>query len=316
MISVIPRWSLAFFAARESLDTLTRSLQAGVNACAGVPACIDVLVNGNLALAKAAVALIAGLDLPSSVTVRLWHIKLGDKAHAWNQFLHQIADDGALAFFVDGYVQVRSDAFRLIDAGLAENSQALAATGVPTVGKSAGALRQQMLASGGLHGNLYAIRPEVIALLKARDFRLPVGLYRNDSLLGAVLNYNLDPVRCTWEPARVLVHPRATWGLHADPMSLQQRIRMHVKRLIRQSQGALENRAVRDHLSLQRRAPEALPAMVSTLVGGWVANHRRDAFRMFLRNPLTRFAYNKLRRPPNLIGIDVPPELLASRNAF
>ena len=153
-------------------------------------------------------------------------------------------------------------------------------------------------------------------MLKARDFRLPVGLYRNDSLLGAVLNYNLDPVRCTWEPARVLVHPRATWGLHADPMSLQQRIRMHVKRLIRQSQGALENRAVRDHLSLQRRAPEALPAMVSTLVGGWVANHRRDAFRMFLRNPLTRFAYNKLRRPPNLIGIDVPPELLASRNAF
>jgi hypothetical protein len=306
--------TVAIFAARESIAGLRRSVQAALLACANVPSRIEVLVNGNAALAEAAVPMIAALELPSGCGVRLWHIRFADKAHAWNQFMHEIATDCTMTFFVDGYVLLRPDACALIEAGLRGNPKALAATGVPTAGKSADALRQQMLTSGGLHGNLYAIRPEVMVRLKARGFRLPVGLYRNDSLLGAVFNYDLDPARSTWEPARVLVHPKATWDLHAEPMTLRRRIGMHFGRMLRQSQGALENRAVRDHLSLQRRAPEALPAMVSTLVGDWVTAHRFDAIRMFLKNPFTRHAYDKLGWPRDWAGIETPPELLVVRS--
>lgn len=312
--SSAPCWTVALFAARESCETLTLSLQAAIRACGTVPCDIVLLVNGNDALAQAAIGVVDGLsDLPATCGVHLWNIAPGDKAHAWNQFMHEIATDTDLCFFVDGYVQVWPESFGLLAAALAAQPAALAATGVPTVGRSAAALRSQMLASGGLHGNLYVFPRRVMQSLQARGFRLPRGLYRNDSLLGALCNYNLDPAGAAWNPQRVLVHPNVSWALqegHASPLTW---LRGQFKRMLRQAQGELENVAVRDHFSLRKLPPETLPATTAALVTDWVARHPDHAARVFRRSLLTRHAHAKLRRAPLS---DMPaerPVLLASR---
>jgi hypothetical protein len=166
-----------------------------------------------------------------------------------------------------------------------------------------------MLREGGIHGNLYAIKGDVLATLKQRGFRLPLGLYRTDPLLGAVLAFGLDPVRNGWDTRRLLVHPHATWTI--PEASLASRVRQHIKRSVRQAQGALENDAIRDHLSEQRRTPESLPRTTSEMVGQWLDRHRFAALTSLLTTPLRAVAARRLRRHRDWSAAETAPKLVA-----
>jgi hypothetical protein len=248
----------------------------------------------------------------SNVFVRVWFIPLGDKAHTWNEYIHRIWELGDVAYFIDGYARVRPDALMLIDEGLRSVPNALAATGVPTSGRSADALRRQMLKEGGIHGNLHAIRGSVLATLKQRGFRMPLGLYRTDSLIGAVLMFRLDPAQHEWDPNCMFVHPSATW--HASPTTwwTPKDMMGQYRRRLRQAQGVLENLAVREHLAVNKFSPEALPPTISELVNGWIADHLHEARRLFLTQPLTIYAARKLQEPRNWSGAGSKPVLMAT----
>jgi hypothetical protein len=309
----LPRWSIAVFAARESLDTLKACIRAAVNASKNEDVVIDVLVNGNRALAEQTAQLpdFAG-EGHENVVVRVWFISTGDKAHTWNEYVHRIWQ-GGMAYFIDGYAEVREDALSFIEAGLNDVPNALGATGVPTSGRSAAALRQLMLKEGGIHGNLYAIRGTVMSTLRERGFRLPLGLYRTDSLIGAVLVYQLDPSQNTWDTKRMFVHPQATWHVQQTGMWKPKDIWGQCKRKLRQAQGILENRAVRQHLAVEKRLPETLPHTISELVGKWIAACPQDARHIFLKHPITLYAARKLRQPRDWSDTNILPILLSSR---
>src|SRR3954454_19268567 len=83
-----PALGVAIFTARESVDVLAACLRATIGACVGLDARVDVLVNGNLPLAQD-IASVTDRER-SPVRVRVWHIPLGDKANAWNVYLHHI----------------------------------------------------------------------------------------------------------------------------------------------------------------------------------------------------------------------------------
>lgn len=301
-------WAVAIFASRESADTLVRSVQAAVIACGTAHSNVDILVNGNTALAEQMHDLLGALGkVPVTCRIRLWSILFGDKAHAWNQFMHQISCESELTFFVDGYVQVRPDSFSSIAAGLKMNPNAIAATGVPTVGRTATALRQQMIEGGGLHGNLYAVRSSTMEMLKNRKVTLPLGLYRNDGLLGAMFNYNLNPAEYDWNPKRILVQPESSWDLQEQQKTLLKTAKGKFDRLLRQNQGILENLAVREHFSLNKLRPERLPLRNDMLINSWVARHAKHANFIFLRHPLTRYAFHRLQKPRDWTGVDVLP---------
>ena len=309
-------WSIAIFAARENIQTLEKTISAALVATS-VPTVVDILVNGNLELAEKTAELICvseQLRKAEQVTVRVWFIKLGDKAHTWNQYLQFIWPKSRLAFFIDGYVRVKPDALHLIDHALSGSSAYLAGTGVPSVGGTAKSLRDEMLKSGGIHGNLFALKDSTIELIRESNFKLPLGLYRTDPTLGAVLSFNMEPLSHSWNPqGRILVHPEASWDTDEKKLWRFRDVSGQLKRTIRQGQGILENLAVKDHLAIRKLPPEKLPITAAELVLNWVYLHPWELLKaIFLRPILIGFALQKLREQKNWGEADTPPRLISS----
>lgn len=290
-------WSVAVFAARESAEVLDEAVQA-IEQARGGERTIDVLVNGNLSLAQEVAhrtASRSGRQRSASRT-RVWFLPVADKATAWNAYLHEIWRPGTLAHFVDGYAVVEAASFEILTAALEQAPSALAATGVPSVGRSAHAVRRSILSSGGMHGNLHSLTPAAMAGLRARQFRLPSFIYRTDALIGAVLCFNLDPGSHFWDPTRIVVCPEATW--HHRPLRWwhPSDLKSQAFRRIRQAQGRLENGACK-HLLADRRTPiGALPADVLALLDTWMVARPDEVARTMLRDPLTHVALHRLRR--------------------
>jgi hypothetical protein len=307
------KWAVAIFSSRETLETLSSSINAALVATSQADTTIDVIVNGNRSLAIEVGSYIRSIRSLGrfSTLVRVWYVPVGDKAHAWNQYLYEIWPESDIGYFIDGYVQVMPDALNLIWEGLATAPGAIAASGVPTMGRSARALRERLLSEGGVHGNLYALRGSTMAQLKSLGFRLPLGIYRTDPLLIAVICFGLDPSRNEWDTRRILVHPQATWRFRPLNWWSPRDLRTHLNRVIRQAQGTLENLAIREHFAIQKNLPQSLPKTTSQLVGDWVSKFPAAARRTFVRSPLCFLAARSLRRPRDWSQAKTLPELIA-----
>jgi hypothetical protein len=302
---------VAIIAARENIGTLSRCIRATLTACGDHNAIVDVVINGNAALAKEAADLAAsGTFTFGPGTLRIWSIIAGDKAHAWNQYVHHIWPGSEVAFFVDGYAEARPDAFMVLSRRLAERPEALGATGVPTSGRSAARQRAVMLREGGFHGNMHALSGGALHVMREKGIRLPLGLYRTDSLIGAALLYKLAPEDARWDSGRVVVASDATWDVHGLSALTLKNVVTQAKRKLRQAQGELENRAVREHLSIRRLPLEQLPGTAHELVNRWVSEKRGQAWLMYLRNPFCMHAAYKLRRGRDWAEASTPPALL------
>ena len=301
-------WALAIIAARESAETLKQTIKAARIASADQELIIDVLVNGNPSLAQEIASW--ARSCPPDPSLRVWSISQGDKAHAWNEYVHRIWPVGRLSFFLDGYAQPRADGLSQLAENLTEVPHAFGATGVPSSGRSAPALRDQMLRIGGFHGNMHAIPAHAMEQLRAVGFRLPLGLYRTDSLIGAVLMFGLDPAANAWEPRRIVVNPKATWDVPGQADLTIKNITGQFKRRFRQAQGDLENRAVREHLAIRKLPIHLMPKTARELVLSWIEAHPDQARQLYIKNPLRLHAARQMRASQNWSGIELAPELL------
>jgi hypothetical protein len=306
-----PSWSVAIIAARESIDTLSRCIRATLTACGDHDAIVDVVINGNPALAReAADAVASGAFSCGASSLRIWSAIAGDKAHAWNQYVHHIWPGSETAFFLDGYAEARPDAFAVLSRRLAEKPDALGATGVPSSGRSAARQRALMLREGGFHGNMHALCGKALHTMRDKGIRLPLGLYRTDSLIGAALLYKLAPEESRWDTTRVIVAADATWDVPGLSALTLKNVVSQAKRKLRQAQGDLENRAVREHLAIRRLPLEQLPGTAHELVNRWVSEKWGQAWLMYLRNPFCMHAAYKLRRGRDWSQASKPPALL------
>ena len=305
-------WAVAILTSRESIATLVSAIDAVVRACSGRRSCIDVIVNGNPNLAQEVTDCYrAKFSACSQTILRIWSIPAGDKANAINTYIHELLQPCETAFFVDGYAQVLPDSFRLMSADLAASPGALGVSGVPSVGRSAKALASRMIREGGAHGTLNAIRGSVCIQLRHMSFRLPLRLYRVDALLFAVLTFGLDPSKNVWNPSRILVQPKASWDFRPLRMSRPSDLAIHWNRMVRQAQGKLENRAIREHLAIQRKSPASLPKTAVELIEEWLRSSPRTARTFLLRHPLSYFALHQLRAKPCIPNSSLRPVLLA-----
>lgn len=305
--------SIAIIASREDAATLKNCIDSAIHASKGSGAVIDVLVNGNPHLAQEVATM--PFDCPPHCSLRFWRIEQGDKAHAWNEYVHRIWPRQGDAFFLDGYVEVDQHAFDAFDQALSASAAAWGATGVPTSGRSAAHLRAQMLREGGFHGNLHVIRADVMHKLRASSVRLPLGLYRTDSLTGALLMFGLDPAAHQWDRQRIAVVADATWTVRSLGQFTFKTMVSQWKRIMRQAQGELENRAVREHLAVKRMAPGLLAPTSQALVAGWLAGQPAQARQLFRKRPLCAYAARRLRAPRDWSAAAVAPVMVAALGA-
>lgn len=314
MMTATTPWAIGIFTARESIAVLATCMRAAQAACVARTCVIDVLVNGNAALAAQAAKLAMTVVQPGAdCTIRVWLLALGDKAHAWNQYVHHVWPGARMTFFIDGYAEVFPDALGLLADGMAAHSKVLCAAAVPSSGRRATVHKADMLANGGVQGALFALSSAAMATIRADGLRLPVGLYRTDALIGALVMYSFDPARYQWDRQRILVHPDASYLVRKAPVWTWAYMVGQFKRRMRQAQGDLENRATRAHLSLARLPPAALARTVDALVSEWICSEPQQARRLFWRHPLTRLAARQLMRDRDWSLAAIAPQLLVAR---
>lgn len=298
--------SVVVFTSRETADDLLSTLQS-VRQGIVQPMVVDVMVNGNLELAQSLLRL-AHRDL-SMKGIRIWHTPFGDKAHAWNEYVHRVWDGVSPALNLDGYVKLLPGATGALQHALRDSPDALAATGVPSVGRSASTTARAMVRDGGLHGNFFLLSSHAMARFRGMQVRLPVGLYRTDAVIGAMLAFGMDPSVHAWDPLRrIVVVPHATWLTNEKSVLSPAEWRTHVKRLVRQGQGMLENQAVRQHLAVLKRPPRELPNHVRQLVMQWGHHNGSRRRRLFVRHPTSWLAWRRLLTTSN--SDSTPPSML------
>ncbi len=304
-------WSVAILSSRESFEVLRSTIAAAITACGTQNAVIDVVINGNERLAEQAAGFAQSFQQDHTAPgLRVWSIPCADKSNAWNLHVHHIEPHAQTAFFVDGYAQVMPDAFTLIAGLLHDKPSAYSATGVPTCGRSAAKLRASLLAKGGIHGNLYALRRSVMDEFRRTGFHLPIGMYRTDALVGAVLCFDFDPARNKWNAEVLSVHPDATWQTPERKITNIKDVLGYIKRMRRQGRGVLVNEALKKYLFAYECPPQDLPEFADDLIMTWARSSKRQVASLCVRNLLCVPALVAAYRGRDFPFVEEPPHML------
>jgi len=265
---------------------------------------VTVLLNGTRDASAAAASAAIG---ESGLAARLYTIAHGDKANAINQYLHALRPQAALHVFVDAYAAVRPDALAWLSARLAAHPAAQAAAAMPSQGRSAAAMRREMQSHPGLHGSLFALRGSFVDRLVAAGIRLPVGLYRGDGLLGAMVLHDQDAAGGGWLMERLVLVPEASWTAPAWQPWRWRDVRRHLHRKLRQGRARLEWAALRP--LIYRDGFAALPQDAGQMVLDGFGPGKSHRAPPIWRDPVAALALARLRQA----GPPPPPEALLAR---
>lgn len=120
-------------------------------------------------------------------------IALGDKANAWDVYVHRTANMAAdMHFFIDGDMQISPGAFNRVDMARADHPEARAFATLPQGGRQATSWSARILDNHGLPGCFYALTGATMRRLRDKVW-LPVGFMGDDTLLRWLLLRDLDP---------------------------------------------------------------------------------------------------------------------------
>lgn len=122
-------------------------------------------------------------------------ISLGDKCNAWNTYVHELSDlsdNTGTHFFIDADVRFSANCFAKMHQKLSESpSNTVVVAGVPLSGRNVEFYRSLVFENALFFGNLYGMRHSFIQDIKAKRFRLPIGLNWIDSYLTKSVNTEL-----------------------------------------------------------------------------------------------------------------------------
>tara|TARA_B100000929_G_scaffold185692_1_gene147048 strand:+ start:55 stop:957 length:903 start_codon:yes stop_codon:yes gene_type:complete len=222
-----------------------------------------------------------------NLTVHDW--PEGGKARSWNRLnFDTLARFGRTHVFVDGDAVVAPGSIAALDDALAANPHANAVSGFPLNGRGAATYGDSIEATRGLFGDLYALRGDFLARMKADGIRLPVDLIGDDGLIGALAKTDLKN-EDHWDDERVL--PVRGAGFYCEPVSAlaPATLAMQYKRMVNYSVRHLQNRLVSS--IMRGEGPGALPERMESL---YAAN--RDTLRPRKSFPDAWFDRRALRR--------------------
>ena len=177
--------------------------------------------------------------------VKVIALEIGDKANAWNHFVHELAPEAESYFFTDGDCQVENGSLQHLEESLLSDRNVNAASGVPSHHNiSLGIFRHDITTHGGFAGNLYALSQDFVGRLRAQRVRLPRGLIGDDSLVGALALWNLDP-SSGWNYDHVRIVPTATFRYESIILASLFDPTFYIRRLRRYSLRHFQNQLIR-----------------------------------------------------------------------
>jgi len=237
--------------------------------------------------------------------VHLHSIVVGDKANAWNCYIHDFSPDSDVHFFIDGDVEASAGALAALADALAQQPHVNAAAALPVSGRAKDVTRATMLAQADLAGNLYALSGDFVRRLRAGAVKMPVGFIGEDSLVGAFAKYDLDTSK-GWNDG--LIVPVAAAGFYFDSLNWRHARdwRLYWNRRIRYSMRTIQLHAFRK--LIQAHGFQAMPAHVRDLYPdvnrlGPIGEHGENPLFDFLAKRRIRKQYGPQPIVPQPVGV-------------
>ncbi|MCE2572199.1 glycosyltransferase family 2 protein [Motilimonas eburnea] len=164
--------------------------------------------------------------------VKVFEIERGDKANAWNRAVHQYSKPSQYYVFLDGDCVAQPNAIAKLIDELNHDIKLNACSAVPSATLSL--YRQEMVNKGGIAGCLYALSGQFVQRIKQQKIKMPIGFIGDDSLVGALAHWDLDPLGNRWNKTLTKVCPQAQfnypstwWHAITDPRFYLNRYRRY-----------------------------------------------------------------------------------------
>lgn len=169
-------WPVAILV-RNAAGTIIRALESLAVARDGRPLLVFVIANG---CTDRTAALARGFSR-DGIEVRVTELAQGDKAAAWNTYVHELAPRSDIHFFLDGDVEAEPGALRRLAEAMQD--PVIVTGAIPSTGRDRVGIAQRLERHGRVAGNLYALSGGFIIDLRARSIRLPMGWIGDDFLV-------------------------------------------------------------------------------------------------------------------------------------
>jgi glycosyltransferase involved in cell wall biosynthesis len=192
---------------------------------------------------------------------RLVTIKVGDKANAWNVFVHDVRVVADVFVFLDGDCEIEKNALDALERCIVANPRLNAAAALPSATASK-TNREAMIRYGGLAGNLYALSAKFVERVRESHVRLPVGLIGDDSLIGALAYWDLNP-RVGWDLTRIAICQDAEFSYVPLSCFSIRDLRLYYRRKVRYSLRFFQTELMKE--PLKKYGLAAIPVCIDEL---------------------------------------------------
>lgn len=220
---------------------------------------VFLLVNGSTDETLCVARALAAAD-PRFIACEL---PVGDKANAWNDYVHRLAPPEAAAHvFLDGDVAAGPGALKALESALAKSPDAYAAAALPAAGRSRRRWARRLLLDRHLSGNLYALSAAAVGAFRANRLRLPFGAKGEDGLIAYLLLTDLQGGEDDSHNYRIAVAEDAVFEF--DPLQANIRdLKIYMRRLKRYSERHFQKEVLYD--ILKENGARAMPDAVSDI---------------------------------------------------
>lgn len=247
-----PATSLTVFAHNEE-RRLAASLEAADSQATQIDLDIHVMANG---------CTDRTIDIARSFPARnsriiVHDIDIGDKANAWNQFIHDVKTPYDYYFFTDGDVRIVQGSFDAMLKDIQTHKDANAVAGLPFSGRTRKAWADHIMKVHGLPGGLYLLPRRSVERFKKAAIRIPRGFIGEDVFLMMMLRRDFEMANPNRREG-ICVCPTA--GFEYDSFSIvsPENILLYWKRLKRNSLRQMQNNILFPKLT--KTGNSAIPA--------------------------------------------------------
>lgn len=234
---------------------IERTLRSLEEACGDRAFKAHVIVNGSTDQSAAIVHRLAREDR----RIVGHELETGDKANAWNYYVHELALDAPVHCFLDGDIRPGRGSIQHLAEALENNPDAYAAAALPGSGRSREQWSAELVNNHYLSGNLYALSDQVITLMRRRGIRLPTGAKGEDGLLSYLFLTDLQGGKDDTHTRRIINPEKARFYFDSLSISISD-VRLYWRRLLRYSERHFQNQLL--YATLKQEGIAALPTHI------------------------------------------------------